>query len=129
MINNLPGKLTFPHVRTTRLAALGRSPGYPAGAALRRLPALLTLAGLRVEGDERRRFGYPAREPADADAFLSSLYLPGLAPGRYRLARAYLRLLTVFRPELPVPLRRIIAARPARNQETAPGIVSEYEEP
>ena len=95
------------------LAALGRSPGYPAGSALHHLAALLTGAGLRVQGDERRRFGYRLREPADADEFLSSLYLPGLPRGRYRLARAYLRLLARLRLELPVPLRRVIAARPA----------------
>ena len=94
------------------LAALGRSPGYPAGSALRRLPVLLTQAGLRVQEDERHRFGHRPREPADADEFLSSLYLPGLPPGRYRLAQHYLRLLARFRLELPVPLRRVIAARP-----------------
>jgi SAM-dependent methyltransferase len=94
------------------LPALGRKPGYLAGSALHHLAALLTGAGLRVQGDQRRRFGYRPRGPADADEFLSSLYLPGLPRGRYRLAQAYLRLLARFRLQLPVPLRRVIAARP-----------------
>jgi SAM-dependent methyltransferase len=40
------------------LAALGRSPGYPAGREMRRLAAHLAQAGLRLVQDERRRFGY-----------------------------------------------------------------------
>jgi len=58
---------------------------------------------------ERRRFSYRLRGPADADRFLSSLYLPGLPGGRYRRVRAYLRMLARFRAELPVPIRRVIA--------------------
>jgi SAM-dependent methyltransferase len=101
-------------------AALGRLPGYPAGAALQRLPDHLVSAGLQVTGDERLRFGYRLRRPADAGRLLASLYLPGLHAHRYRLARGYLRLLAVFRVEFPVPLRRIIAAGTAAGQ---PGTV------
>ncbi|MGH3189131.1 MAG: class I SAM-dependent methyltransferase [Streptosporangiaceae bacterium] len=89
------------------VAALGRVPGYPAAPAPHRLPG----AGLRVIADERRRFGYRMHGRADADRLLASLYLPGLSPRRYQLARAWLRLLAVFRLEFPVPLRRIIAER------------------
>jgi SAM-dependent methyltransferase len=94
------------------LAALGRRPAYPAGRELGRLPAHLAQAGLRLAGDERRRFGYRLRNAAGAAQFLSSLYLPGLPEGRRRLAGAYLRLLARFGTELPVPLRRIVAVKP-----------------
>ena len=93
------------------VAALGRVPGYPAGSAAGRLPARLAGAGRRVTADERRRFGYRMRSRADADRLLASLYLPGLPPRRYRLARAWLRLLAALGLEFPVPLRRIIAER------------------
>jgi len=46
----------------------------------------------------------------DADQFLAALYLPELPAVRYRLARAWLRFLAVFRLQFPVPLRRIIAS-------------------
>jgi SAM-dependent methyltransferase len=92
------------------LAALGRAPGYPAGRDLPGIPALLARHGLRVLADDRRRFGYRMRGRADADQFLASLYLPGLPAVRYRLARDWLRLLAVLRLQLPVPLRRIVAA-------------------
>lgn len=93
-----------------RLAA---SPGYPAGSELRRLPALLAQAGLLLVRDERRRFGCRLGGRAGAAEFLSSLYLPGLPAARSRLAGAYLRLLARLGAELPVPLRRIIAVKPA----------------
>ena len=89
------------------LAALGRAPSYPAGGEMRRLARLLAAAGLPLAGDERCRFGYRLRDRADADAFLSSLYLPGLRAARYRIAAAYLRLLARSGDEVPVPLRRI----------------------
>jgi hypothetical protein len=54
------------------------------------------------------------RTAADAELFLSSLYLPGIAPARYRRAGAYVRVLARFGVELPVPIRRFVAvaARP-----------------
>ena len=101
--------------------ALGRMPGYPVGAVLPRLPDCLSQAGLRVREDQRRRFGYQVRRPADADEFLSSLYLPGVPAGRYRLTRAYLRVLARFGIELPVPLRRVVAvAQPAEAAPAGP---------
>ena len=102
------------------LAALGRSPGYPAGGEMRRLAGLVSGAGLRLARDERRRFGYRLHDRAAAARFMSSLYLPGLPATRYRAAGAYLRLLARPGTEFPVPLRRITAvagpgeaARPA----------------
>jgi SAM-dependent methyltransferase len=93
------------------IAALGRAPAYPAGRGTARIPALLGECGLRVTGDSRRRFGYRLRGPADADQFLSSLYLPGTSAARRRLARRYVRLLARLHYEMPVPLRRITAER------------------
>jgi SAM-dependent methyltransferase len=95
------------------LAALGRSPGYPADREMRRLAAYLTQAGLRLVHDERRCFGYRLDGHSSAAEFLSSLYLPGLPAARYRLTGTYLRLLAGPGAQMPVPLRRIVAERPA----------------
>jgi SAM-dependent methyltransferase len=95
------------------LAALGRSPGYPAGREMRRLAAHLAQAGLRLVHDERRCFGYRLDGHSSAAEFLSSLYLPGLPAARYRLTGTYLRLLAGPGAQMPVPLRRIVAERPA----------------
>jgi SAM-dependent methyltransferase len=94
------------------LAALGRGLGYPDDVALRRLPDLLAGAGMRLVGDERRRFTYPLADATAGDRFLASLYLPDLPARRYRAARALLRALAHAAVGLPVPVRRIIAARP-----------------
>jgi SAM-dependent methyltransferase len=91
------------------IAALGRAPTYPAGRGTPRIPDLLAGHGLQVITDSRRRFGYRLRGPADADLFLSSLYLPGAPAARCRLARGYLRFLALLRYEMPVPLRRVTA--------------------
>jgi SAM-dependent methyltransferase len=93
------------------IAALGRAPAYPAGSGTARIPALLAGHGLRVTGDSRRRFGCRLRCPADADQFLSSLYLPGVPASRQRIALAYLRFLARLDYEMPVPLRRVTAER------------------
>lgn len=93
------------------IAALGRSPAYPAGRGMPRIPALLAGHGLRVTADSHRRSGCQLRGPAAADQFLSSLYPPGTSAARCRLARGYLRFLALFRYEMPVPLRRIVAER------------------
>ncbi|MGP3919839.1 class I SAM-dependent methyltransferase [Nonomuraea sp. 10N515B] len=91
------------------VATLGRRLGYPGDRPLGRAPELFARSGLRVVGDERRRFGYPLRGPRDADLLLESLYLPGLPASRRRWARRYLRLLTMAEWEMPVPVRRILA--------------------
>jgi SAM-dependent methyltransferase len=96
---------------TGLMAALGRRLDYPADLQLRPLGELLGQAGLRLESDQRRRYGYPLRGAEDADLFLSSLYLPGLRAVHYRAGRRYLRGLARVRAELPVPIRRVIARR------------------
>lgn len=93
------------------IAALGRAPAYPAGRGMAHIPALLAGHGLPVTGDSRRRFGCRLRSTADADRFLSSLYLPGVPASRCRLARGYLRFLARLGYEMPVPLRRVTAER------------------
>lgn len=90
--------------------ALGRLPGYPNDRLIPHLTDLLRAAGLHVQTDESRRFGYPLHTPADADLLLGSLYLPGLRSGRLRLARRYLHALTHnHNPQVPIPIRRIVA--------------------
>lgn len=105
------------------VAALGRGLRYPNDPAMRCMPRLLARAGLRLEADERRRFGYRLREEADGEVFLSSLYLPGLPERRYDRARAYLRALARAGVELPIPIRRVVARRSkvaqTRNQPRA----------
>ncbi len=94
------------------LAALGRGLGYPNDEPLRRLPAALGVAGLRTADDRRRRFGMRLRTAADADLFLSSLYLPSMPAARYRAARTVLRTLARVHAEAPIPVRRVVAIRP-----------------
>lgn len=91
------------------LGALGRELRYPNDGELADLGARLARSGLRLTADEQRRFSYRVTERARADAFLRSLYLPGLSPRRYRLARGYLRGLSRVGVELPVPIRRFVA--------------------
>jgi SAM-dependent methyltransferase len=93
------------------LAALGRGLDYPNGPALRQLPHHLTGAGLRLISDQRLRFPYRLRSAADADLFLASLYLPDLSERRRRAARRWLHALARLQITLPVPIRRIRAAR------------------
>ncbi|MEU8802943.1 class I SAM-dependent methyltransferase [Spirillospora sp. NPDC048819] len=94
------------------LAALGSGLGYPGDRDLRRLPALLAQAGLRLDGDESRRYRYRLGSRDDADRLASSLYLPGLPPSRRRRARGYLRALSLAHATVPMPIRRMIAHRP-----------------
>lgn len=91
------------------LTVLGRRLSYPNDEELGDLRPLLATAGLRVDADEQQRFGYRLGDARDADRFLASLYLPGLPPRRYRLARAYLRQCSRLGIEIPVPIRRIVA--------------------
>jgi SAM-dependent methyltransferase len=92
---------------------LGRRLRYPNDDLL---DALLATSGLRVDSDEHRRFGYRLGDARDADRFLASLYLPDLPPIRYRLTRAYLRGLSRFGFELPIPIRRIVATSDHRTR-------------
>lgn len=95
------------------LGILGRRLTYPNDRALARLPVLLEGAGLRLAGDQGRRFAYPLRTATDADWFLASLYLPGIPAGRYGAAAGFLRALARARVHVPVPIRRVVAV-PAR---------------
>lgn len=91
------------------LATLGRGLTYPNDDELGDLRTQLMKAGLSLDSDERRRFGYRLDNAAHADGFLASLYLPDLPSARYRLARAYLRGLARIGVELPIPIRRVVA--------------------
>jgi hypothetical protein len=64
-------------------------------------------AGFRVEGDEAHRFVVPIEGPDDGERFVRSLYLPGVASWRVRLAR---RVARRWRGELGIPLRRVVAS-------------------
>jgi SAM-dependent methyltransferase len=102
----------------TRAAALlgriliggGSLPRSPNTAALADVEAALARHGLRLTGDERRRFAFPVRRPADARLLLDSLYLPGLSPTRRRLLFGIADAAALFRPHVPVPIRRLTAA-------------------
>jgi SAM-dependent methyltransferase len=90
------------------LVALGtRRLPFPGTALLDRPAPLLTAAGLRLTGDARRRFAYPVDDPAAADRFVRSLYLPGTAPERAAAATAVAR--RWVGSELGLPLRRLVA--------------------
>ncbi|MGH3683177.1 MAG: hypothetical protein ACRDT2_23375, partial [Natronosporangium sp.] len=92
------------------VAAVGRRLSYPNDRALADPAGLFATVGLRLVGDQSRRFGYRLAGPADADALLDSLYLPRVPPHRRRAARAYLRGLARIRATVPVPIRRLVAA-------------------
>lgn len=94
------------------VAALGRAPGYPAGHDMARVTSILPQHGLRLLADDHVTFDYPLRNADHADQLLNSLYLPGLAEHRYRLAGTYLRTLARHGKTMPIPLRRITAQRP-----------------
>lgn len=115
LVATLPadGPLRLPDVPAVAvlLAALGRRLGYPNDAELRRLPELLAAAGLRPLVDERRRFAYRLDDAAAAERFLGSLYLPGIASGRYAAASRWLHALARAHIVLPVPIRRLVAIR------------------
>ncbi|GAB3657725.1 class I SAM-dependent methyltransferase [Glycomyces tarimensis] len=93
------------------VGALGRSPEYPNAASLREPSRLFARAGLTLVSDQRRRFGYRFAERADVDAFLASMYLPGVSRRRLRAARRWLRAWRRAGAEVPVPMRRLIAVR------------------
>jgi SAM-dependent methyltransferase len=90
------------------LLALGqRHLPFPGSELLDRPGPLLAAAGLRLRGDARRRFAYPVDDPAGADRFVRSLYLPDVAPERAAAATAVAR--RWVGAELGLPLRRLVA--------------------
>lgn len=98
---------------TGLVIALGRRIAYPNDRLLRDASGLLTAVGLHLVEDTSRRFAYQLRNTADAEALFSSLYLPGIGPRRARAGRALLRAAARTGTEMPVPIRRIIAVKPA----------------
>jgi SAM-dependent methyltransferase len=92
------------------VATVGRL-SYPNDAALANPSSGFAAAGLRLVGDESRRFTYRLTGPGDADLLLDSLYLPGVSRHRVRAGRAYLRALARVGATVPVPIRRLVAAR------------------
>lgn len=95
-------------VVTGLVATLGRL-SYPNDPLLADPSGAFTAAGLRLVGDEARRFEYRLTGRGDGDALLDSLYLPGMPGRRLRAARALLHALARVQATVPVPIRRLIA--------------------
>jgi SAM-dependent methyltransferase len=83
--------------------------GYPNDVALANPVPLFAAHGLDVVSDERRRFGLAMSTSAVADAFVRSLYLPGVSAARSRAAARVAR--RWLGHELGIPIRRIVATR------------------
>ena len=94
------------------LALLRSTLPYPNDAELRRLGPALAQAGLRLRGDERRRFAAPLQTADDADLVLDALYLPEVPDRRRARARRLLRGFARPGRRLGLPLRRVVATRP-----------------
>ena len=80
---------------------------FPPTRLRRDAAAVLVGHGLAVEADDTRRFSLRLDEPADADRFVDSWYLPGVDPDRRAAARRRAR--TMVPVEIGVPLRRVSA--------------------
>lgn len=80
---------------------------FPGTDVLDRPAAVLAAAGLRLTADDRRRFAYPVDDPAAADRFVRSLYLPDTGAERVAAATAVAR--RWGGSELGLPLRRLVA--------------------
>lgn len=94
-----------------RLSVPLRGPGaMPQVLSVRRIRRELAEAGLVVTDVARERFGFPLREPADAELAVSALYTPGRSQAAKDRAAASLRRLRIG-TELPVPLLRVVARR------------------
>jgi SAM-dependent methyltransferase len=82
---------------------------FPNDRALHDVDAALARHGLLIRSDERRRFVLDVVDDAVADAYIRSMYLPGVSPARAaaasRVARRWVG------SQLGLPLRRIIATR------------------
>lgn len=83
---------------------------YPNDWSVARLRRHAARCGLRVVDDRRRRFALPLDIAADAERFVSSLYLPGVDPARVEAAGRAVRRWAPGR--IGVPLRRV-SFRPA----------------
>lgn len=67
----------------------------------------IVAAGLTVVSADRRRFSYRLTEPADGPRWLRSLYLPGVAAGRWRAAERVTKQWTGS--SIGLPLQRVVA--------------------
>ncbi len=90
------------HLHRARLA-------YPNDRVTVRLDAALAREGLRVTGDERRRFAIPFDDRDSVARFVESLYLPGVPA--HRVAAAVASLQGWRGSEIGVPLRRVVFRR------------------
>ncbi|HSN44308.1 MAG TPA: class I SAM-dependent methyltransferase [Propionibacteriaceae bacterium] len=87
-------------------------PQWPVPMELAIGPMLAT-AGLRKVEDARERYRFTVRSRADADLFLSALYLPSSTEKRVELAAAWLetQVLQHGHLDVPIPMRRILAIK------------------
>ena len=92
---------------------------WPNPEACDGVAGLLRDHGFTVEDDRRHRYTFPIETPADAALLLGGLYLPHT--GADRLAGAIRALASRARPglRLPLPLRRVVAARSDRTARRA----------
>lgn len=111
---------------TGLLRELRAVPRFPVGIELASGPVLAE-SGLRRIEDNRERYRYAVRDHDDADLLLSALYLPEVAHDRVRSTAAWLARQAGRRGgvEVPVPMRRIVAMKPAASasepERHAPG--------
>jgi SAM-dependent methyltransferase len=96
-------------------ARLRRRIGYPNDRQLggRRFGRLLRSTGFEVVEDIRRPFLLPLAYAGDADLFMSSLYLPGVA--QRRVDRGVELLRRRVGGGVAVPLRRVVLRRSGRD--------------
>lgn len=80
----------------------------PNTEALRDPGDLLATHGLILLEDDRRSFAYRLRNTYDAELLLDSLYLPKLNPRARRRILLMLRVLTLLRASVPIPMRRLL---------------------
>jgi len=78
---------------------------YPNRLALKDPAARLAAHGLRLVGDERRRFRFPLTDGGAAATLVRSLYLPDVARRRIDAAE---RIASRWRGDLGIPLRRFV---------------------
>jgi hypothetical protein len=95
------------------LAVMLRGPGsMPQRFGPGRIRGLLGGAGLDVESVQRRRFGFPLRDAADARLAVDALYTPGRRQDRLERAADRLGRLAGPDREIGLPLMRVVARRP-----------------
>lgn len=93
---------------------LRMTPVFPVGIELASGPVLAE-SGLRKIEDNRERYRFAVRSHADAELLLSALYLPGIEERRLDRAAAWLErgVSRTGEVQVPIPMRRIVAMKPA----------------